>query len=116
MPEQRSPQFCNYMHFLRLSAPVKSDKASLSINELTLFEEVVLAWAKSTPMSVSQAIHLRQLGAQATLFVRLTKLRQLNLIETVKSASGTPAKHLCPTPQGIAYLTRLAEAMARSIG
>ena len=115
MPEQRPSQFGNYMRFLRLSAPLKSGNEALSVNELILLEEVILAWAKSTPLSVSQAIDIRQLGAQATLFVRLSKLRRLNLVQTVKSGAGTPAKHLIPTQQGAAYMTRFAEAMAMAM-
>lgn len=115
MPEQYLSPFGNYMRFLRLSAPLRSGQEALSINELTLLEEVFLAWAKSTPLSVSQAIDIRPLGAQATLFVRLTKLRRLHLIQAVKSGSGTPAKHLVPTQQGAAYMTRFAEAMAMAM-
>ena len=76
MPTQRPPPFGAYMQFLRLSAPLKSRKDALSVNELALFEEIVLAWSQSQPLSVSQAIGIERLGAHATLFKRLAELRR----------------------------------------
>ena len=114
MPTQRPPHFGAYMQFLRLSAPLKSSKDALSVNELALFEEIVVAWSQSHPLSVSQAIGIERLGAHATLFKRLAELRRRKLIEAVKDESDIRTKYLIPTRQGMDYMNRFAQAMAKS--
>lgn len=114
MPKHPLSHFDAYMRFLRLSAPLKSSKDALSVNEMALFEEIMLAWSQSTPLSVSQAIGIERLGAHATLFKRLAELRHRKLIETIKDESDIRTKYLVPTVQGIDYMCRFAKAMAKS--
>jgi DNA-binding MarR family transcriptional regulator len=112
MPTQRPPHFGAYMQFLRMSAQLRSGYAALGVNEFELFEEIVLAWAQSKPLSVSQAIGIKRLGAHATLFARLAELRQQKLIETIKQDTDVRTKYLIPTGKGLALIRQLAEAMA----
>ena len=111
MPTQATPHFGAYMRFLRLSAQLRAAYATLSANELALFEEIVLAWAQSKPLSVSQAISIKRLGAHATLFARLAELRQQELLETVKHDTDVRSKYLIPTTKGLALMQQLAEAL-----
>ena len=111
MRQSLSPNFAVYMRFLRLSAALKSSKNALSVNEMALFEEIVLAWAQDKPLSVSQAIGIERLGAHATLFKRLAELRRRKLVEAVKDATDVRTKFVVPSKKGIAYIGRFAQAL-----
>lgn len=106
-----NPHFAAYMRFLRLSSALKSSQNALSVHELALFEEIVLAWAQDRPLSVSQAIGLERLGAHATLFKRLAALRKRRLVKAVKGETDVRIKFMVPTKKGIAYIGQFAQAL-----
>lgn len=116
--DRRLPHFDAYMRFLHLAgevAPLPNMQA-FGVNERALFEAIVLAWAGGTPLKVSEAIGIDHLGSAATQHKRLARLRQMELIDTLRQDDDHRTKLLIPTAKGLEYASRVGMALLKSAG
>lgn len=113
---RRSPHFDAYMRFLRLAGEVDPlpDMQAFGVNERALFEAIVLAWAENKPLKVSEAIGIDRLGSAATQHKRLARLRQMELIDTLRQDDDHRTKLLVPTAKGLEYASRVGVALLKS--
>lgn len=119
MTANPSPLTVAYFGFLQRNRDLKAyDGILLSPNERLLFESIVLAWHKGTPMSVGDATIQQELGSAATLHKRLVQLRMIGLIEVLQPAVGKRrTKLLVPTDYALLYFEQLGKAlMLKEIG
>ena len=75
--------------------------------------EILLAWSQNEPLSVPLAIDIAHLGSPATLHKRLSRLRQMELIDAVSEEGDRRTKYLIPTGKGLRYVEKISQAMHR---
>ncbi|MEY4977237.1 MAG: hypothetical protein RIQ97_2432 [Pseudomonadota bacterium] len=105
-----------YLRFLEMSRVVghSPDRVALDPNEQALLEAVLLRWHQGEPMSVREAIELRDLGSPATLHKRLLRLRDLGLLDTQHPPHDKRSKFLYPTAMALAELERLGRHLHKA--
>jgi len=105
-----------YLRFLEMSRVVvqAEDRVVLDPNEKALLEAVLLRWHQNMPMTVREAIDLRELGSAATLHKRLLRLRDLGFLETQHPPHDKRAKFLHPTALALAELDRLGQHLLKA--
>ena len=111
-----TPSVDAYFRFLQMVAAVEAlpGMDRFGVNERALFQEILLAWSQSEPLSVRLAIDIAHLGSPATLHKRLSRLRQMELIDAVSEEGDRRTKYLIPTGKGLRYVEKISQAMHRS--
>ena len=106
-----------YLRFLNLAATFVAMPGleAFGVNEKALFEEIVLAWSRSQPLSVRQAIDLKALGSPATLHKRLSRLRKMDLVHAEIDERDRRTKLLAPTNKGLQYANAIGKAISTGI-
>lgn len=104
-----------YFRFLQLVSAVDAlpGMDQFGAHERVLFQEILLAWSKSQPLTVKQAIDIECLGSPATLHKRLSRLRKMDLVEAVTKEGDRRTRHLVPTRKGLRYVEKISQAMHR---
>jgi hypothetical protein len=112
---ERSPFIGAYLRFLQFAAAVEllPGMDSFDPNEKALFEEIMLAWSKNA--TVRQAIGIERLGSPATLHKRVTRLRQMELLEAASMGTDRRTKFLVPTRKGLEYADAIGQAYSMSL-
>lgn len=107
----------SYLRFLYYSKDIQllNRNREFGAHERELFKRVVLAWAEKKPMTVQVAMGQVELGSPVTLHIRLSRLRQMNLIETFTLDDDRRAKYLIPTTQGLEFIDRMDKAIALAV-
>lgn len=116
MTQINSSFVSTYIRFLRLVSvfeflPVGKE---MDANEIALLQAIVLRWHEKNPMTVREAINLSALGSPATLHKRITRLREKEMLSTLNREGDRRAKFLVPTPQALAYLSKLGQFMQQA--
>lgn len=114
---KKTPSVEAYFRFLQLVSAVEAlpGMDQFGVNERALFQEILLAWSMSEPLSVRQAIDIEHLGSPATLHKRVSRLRNMDLIDAVSEEGDRRTKYLVPTDKGHKYIERLSMALHKSI-
>ena len=114
---KKTPSVEAYFRFLQLVSAVEAlpGMDQFGVNERALFQEILLAWSMSEPLSVRQAIDIEHLGSPATLHKRVSRLRNMDLIDAVSEGGDRRTKYLVPTGKGLQYVERLSKAFQRSL-
>jgi hypothetical protein len=114
---ERSPFIGAYLRFLQFASAVEllPGMDSFDPNEKALFEEIMLAWSKNAPLTVRQAIGIERLGSPATLHKRVTRLRQMELLEAASMVTDRRTKFLVPTRKGLEYADAIGQAYSLSL-
>jgi DNA-binding MarR family transcriptional regulator len=102
-----------YMRFLRLAKAIEGDKTtpSLDANERALLEALALSWHAGAPMTVMQAMALKELGSPATMHRRISRLRKLGMIEPQEDLHDTRIKRLVLTSTAQEYFAQLGQTL-----
>ena len=102
-----------YMRFLRLAKAIEGDKITpnLDANERALLEALALSWHAGEPMTVMQAMALKELGSPATMHRRISRLRKLDMIETQEDPHDTRIKRLVLTATAQEYFAQLGQTL-----
>lgn len=113
-----SPFAQAYMRFLHLAKAVDGspELPTLDANERALLDILAWEWHNATPMTVMQAMAIKQLGSPATLHRRIARLRKLGMIETQEDGHDTRIKRLALTALARAYYDRLGESLRLALG
>ena len=112
-----SPLTQAYMHFLRLTKAIDGDNSSPSLdaNERALLEVLALNWHSGTPMTVMQAMALKDLGSPATMHRRIARLRKLGMIQPHEDPHDTRIKRLVLTPAAQEYFAQLGQTLQTAL-
>lgn len=113
MEMNNTPFAAAYLRFLQMAKAVQAlpDGEPMDANEEALLQAVVLRWHENKPMTVREAIGLSTLGSPATLHKRITRLRDKEMLSTLKQEGDRRAKFLIPTPRTLDYLEHLGKTM-----
>ena len=108
-----SPLTQAYMRFLQLSQTVDGSSQSIQLdaNERALLDALAVRWHGGQPMTVMQAMALKDLGSPATMHRRIARLRKTGLITTQEDPQDTRIKRLALTPAALAYFEQLGEKL-----
>jgi hypothetical protein len=106
-----------YLRILNFASAVQKlpGMDDFDANLKALFEEITVAWAKNTPLTVSNAIGIKKLGSSATLHKRIARLRQMGLVVAVHTGGDARSKSLMLTDNGVEYLRRLGAASSKAL-
>ena len=104
-----------YLHYLRtLSAQDHPELAlGLSPQDRAFFEAIVVRWHHGSPLTVTQAVNLKELGSTVTLHKRLKILFDQEVIVFKQKDDNMKRKYICPSPKSVLYLERLSELIAQ---
>lgn len=104
-----SPLTQAYMRFLQLSQVLDGSKEGvpLDANEKALLEALAVRWHAGEPMTVMQAMGLKDLGSPATMHRRIARLRKIGLIETLEDPQDTRIKRLALTESALHHFEKL---------
>ncbi len=104
-----SPLTQAYMRFLQLSQVLDGSKESVQLdaNEKALLEALAVRWHAGEPMTVMQAMGLKDLGSPATMHRRIARLRKVGLVETLEDPQDTRIKRLALTDTALGYFEKL---------
>jgi DNA-binding MarR family transcriptional regulator len=111
-----SPLIQAYMRFLQLSQVLdgSSPQPQLDANEKVLLEALAVRWHAGEPMTVMQAMGLKDLGSPATMHRRIARLRKIGLIETFEDPEDTRIKRLALTSTALGYFENLGAQVQRA--
>jgi hypothetical protein len=76
-----------------------------------LLQALCAHWHAGAPLSVREAMQLGELSSSATLFKRIRRLRQLDLVVLNKNPEDPRKGQLVPTSRALDYFSRRASAM-----
>jgi DNA-binding MarR family transcriptional regulator len=104
-----SPLIQAYMRFLQLSQVLDGSQNNppLDANEKVLLEALAVRWHAGEPMTVMQAMGLKDLGSPATMHRRVARLRKIGLIETLEDPQDTRIKRLALTSAALSYFENM---------
>lgn len=113
----KTPSVEAYFRFLQLAAAVEAlpGMDQFGVNERALFQEILLAWSKDEPLTVRMAIDIEHLGSPATLHKRVSRLRNMDLIDAVSQEGDRRTKYLLPTSKGLKYVDTISKTLHRSM-
>ena len=116
MNDKTSPLFAAYMRFLQLAKALEGKSApaeGMDANESALLEHLVLRWHEGSPMTVREAMALDHLGSPATMHKRITRLRDMGMIDTEGKANDRRTKFLVPSPAALEFFGALGSKMTQ---
>ena len=104
-----------YLHYLgALSAQEHPDLTlKLDPQERALFEASVVRWHQGSPMTVTQAVNLKELGSTVTLHKRLKSLFDQEVVVFKQKEDSMRRKFICPSPKSVLYLEWLSELIGK---
>ena len=116
MDKTNTPFASAYLRFLQLAKVVQAlpDGQEMDANEQALLESVVLRWYENQPMTVREAISLAALGSPATLHIRITRLREKDMLSTLNLEGDRRAKFLIPTKRTLDFFQHLGQSMQQA--
>jgi hypothetical protein len=91
-----------------------SGMENFGANEKALFEEIMLAWSQSNPLTVQLAMGIAKLGSPATLHKRVSRLRAMRLIDVMGVDGNRRTKYLIPSNKGLNYADSVGQAYSQS--
>ena len=106
-----------FMRYIDMAHEIESQDpiAQLDATERFLLEVLVKHWIQGQPLTVTQTMALNRIGAPATMHRKITRLRQLSMIEALGDEDDSRIKYLLPTRQATAYFTQMGEAMRSAL-
>lgn len=77
--------------------------------------EIIASCARYEALTVREAMSLKELASEATLFKKITQLRQQNLVFDKMHGDDKRSKYLYPTRKALLYFDALGVAMQRTV-
>ena len=102
-----------YLRFLHLTQAISGELPSSSVDfsALRLLEAVAVAYAKGSPLTVTNAMELNTIASPATLHRKLDALREAGLVEQEFEGKNRRTKYLVPTQSASKYFEQMGKAL-----
>jgi hypothetical protein len=114
MSKRKSPS--SYMRFLALCQALDQGyNPNLDLVALRLLEDVALAEFRDQPLTVSQAMGLKQIASPATIHRKLQELLKSGLVELRYTESNRRSKYIRSTKSGTAYFSKRSNLLMQAI-
>jgi len=103
-----------YLRFLNLSHAINDDIAGVDLSAIRLLEEIAVAHANGSPLTVTNAMELSSIASPATLHRKLDTLREAGLIDQVFEGTNRRTKYLSPTKAAAKYFESMGKALEQA--
>ena len=80
----------------------------IDANDEALLNAIAVSWASLSPLAVKQAMGLGHLGSPSTLYRRISKLRDLGLIQDESRPGNFRIKLLVPSKRALGYFNKFS--------
>lgn len=104
-----------YLNFYRDARSKKNALGAVDPISQQLLHLIALKNIDNKPMTVTEAMSLSEVGGPATIYRKLDKLRNANLIEIVFMGSNRRTKYLVTSKSVNIYFDKLSEVMIKSV-
>ena len=113
-----SPNQTMYGRFLKNALSAQALPAGVALHPLEslLLQEVFLRNMDNKPLTVTEAIDLKQLASPSTLHKRIMRLKALDLLAVEHPEQDHRTKYLVLTPDAMAHFEALGQAMREAAG
>ncbi len=107
-----------YGRFLKNTRSAQILPAGMALHPLEslLLQEVFQRNMDNKPLTVSEAIDLKQLASPSTLHKRIMRLKALDLLTVEHAQHDHRTKYLVLTPDAMAHFEALGQAMREAAG
>jgi len=113
-----SPNQTLYGRFLKNAQTAQALPAGVALHPLEslLLQEVFLRNMDKKPLTVTEAIDLKQLASPSTLHKRIMRLKALDLLAVEHPEQDHRTKYLVLTPDAMAHFEALGQAIREAAG
>jgi hypothetical protein len=113
-----TPNQTMYGRFLKNALSTQALPAGVALHPLEslLLQEVFLRNMDKKPLTVTEAIDLKQLASPSTLHKRIMRLKALDLLAVEHPAQDHRTKYLVLTSDAMAHFEALGQAMREAAG
>jgi len=113
-----TPNQTLYERFLKNALSAQALPAGVALHPLEslLLQEVFLRNMDNKPLTVTEAIDLKQLASPSTLHKRIMRLKALDLLAVEHPEQDHRTKYLVLTPGAMAHFEALGQAMREAVG
>jgi hypothetical protein len=102
-----------YFRFTALTDSLKGlyGGAELTPDIEALLQVLCAHWNAGSPLSVRQVLQFERLGSSATIFKRLKRLRQMDLVMLLEAPDDPRKRQIVPTTRALDYFSSQALAI-----
>ena len=113
-----TPNQTLYERFLKNALSAQALPAGVALHPLEslLLQEVFLRNMDNKPLTVTEAIDLKQLASPSTLHKRIMRLKALDLLAVEHPEQDHRTKYLVLTPGAMAHFEALGQAIREAAG
>ena len=101
-----------YFRFAALTDSLKGLYGGAELPDIEALLQVLCAhWHAGSPLSVRQVMQFERLGSSATIFKRLKRLRQMDLVTLLEAPDDPRKRQIVPTTRALDYFSSQALAI-----
>ncbi len=106
-----------YLRFIHITQAISGELLTSNVDSasLRLLEAVAVAYTQGSPLTVTNAMELKNIASPATLHRKLDALREAGLVEQEFEGKNRRTKYLVPTQAACKYFEKMGRALVTAI-